>query len=177
MLQLIAGYTAGQADLVRKAIGKKKRDIMNAEYPRFVAGCEKQGITKAEADDLWEMIQPFADYSFNKAHSACYALIAVQTAYLKAHYPAAFMAALMTSDYGNIDRIAIEVAECQRLGTPVLPPDVNESYLEFGVVPETGAIRFGLAAIKNVGSGAIDSIVEAREKMGLSPASKISPSA
>src|SRR5205085_2131830 len=103
--------SASQADLVRKAIGKKKRDIMAAEHPKFIAGCLKQGLTEAGAEELWALIQPFADYSFNKAHAACYAMIAVQTAYLKAHFPAAFMAALMTSDYGNIDRIAIEVAE------------------------------------------------------------------
>jgi len=163
MLQLMAGYTPGQADLVRKAIGKKKRDIMAAEYPKFIAGCEKQGVTKTDANNLWEMIQPFADYSFNKSHAACYALIAYQTAYLKANYPAALMAALMTSNYDNTDKISLEIAECKRMGVNVLPPDVNESFLEFGVVPESGNIRFGLAAIKNVGTGAIDAIVEARQ--------------
>ena len=166
MLQLMAGYTPGQADLVRKAIGKKKRDIMAAEYPKFIAGCEKQGVTKADADNLWEMIQPFADYSFNKSHAACYALIAYQTAYLKAHYPAALMAALMTSNYDNIDKISMEISECQRMGITVLPPDVNESFLEFSVVPETNNIRFGLSAVKNVGTGAIEAILNAREAGG-----------
>ena len=166
MLQLMAGYTPGQADLVRKAIGKKKRDIMAAEYPKFIAGCEKQGVTKGDADRLWEMIQPFADYSFNKSHAACYALIAYQTAYLKAHYPAALMAALMTSNYDNIDKISLEISECQRMGINVLAPDVNESFLEFSVLPESGDIRFGMSAIKNVGSGAIEAIVAARDAGG-----------
>ncbi len=166
LLQLIAGYTPGQADLVRKAIGKKKRDIMKAEYPKFIAGSTKQGLTKDQAEELWGLIQPFADYSFNKSHAACYALIAYQTAYLKAHHQAAFMAALLTSDHDNIERIAIEVAECQRLGIAVLPPDVNESFLEFGVMPGSGSIRFGMGAIKNLGVGAIESILDAREKGG-----------
>ncbi len=164
LLQLIAGYSLGQADLVRKAIGKKKRDIMDAEKPRFIEGCLKKGLTEPGAEDLWALIQPFADYSFNKAHAACYAMIAYQTAYLKAHFPEAFMAALMTSDYGNIDRIAIEVAECRRMGIAVLPPDINESYLEFAVVPGAKQIRFGLAAIKNVGLGGIEAILKAREE-------------
>jgi DNA polymerase-3 subunit alpha len=167
MLQLMAGYTPGQADLVRKAIGKKKRDIMAAEYPKFIAGCEKQGVTKADANNLWEMIQPFADYSFNKSHAACYALIAYQTAYLKANYPAALMAALMTSNYDSIDKISLEISECQRMGINVLPPDVNESFLEFSVVPESGDIRFGLSAVKNVGTAAIEAILEAREVGGV----------
>ncbi|HSX00677.1 MAG TPA: DNA polymerase III subunit alpha, partial [Candidatus Saccharimonas sp.] len=166
MLQLIAGYTPGEADLVRKAIGKKKRDIMAAEYPKFMAGCEKKGVSKADADGLWEMIQPFADYSFNKSHAACYALIAVQTAYLKAHYPAEFMAALMTSDYGDLDRLAIELAECKRMGIAVQPPDVNESFSEFSVVPGGKAIRFGMMAVKNVGRGAVEAVVNARQEGG-----------
>jgi DNA polymerase-3 subunit alpha len=166
MLQLIAGYTPGQADLVRKAIGKKKRDIMAAEHPKFIAGCQKQGVSPEVAQRLWEMIQPFADYSFNKSHAACYALIGAQTAYLKAHYPAEFMAALMTSDYGDLDRLAIELGECKRLGIEVLPPDVNESYAEFAVVPGKNAIRFGLTAVKNVGRGAVEALLNAREEDG-----------
>lgn len=162
LLQLIAGYTPGEADLIRKAIGKKKRDIMNAEQPRFIEGCLKRGLTKSGAEKLWALIQPFADYSFNKAHAACYALIAYQTAYLKAHYTAAFMAALMTSDFDDTDRLAIEINECKHMGIEVLPPDVNESFLEFAVVPEQNQIRFGMAAIKNVGRGAVEEILEAR---------------
>lgn len=164
LLQLIAGYTPGEADLIRKAIGKKKRDIMKAEEPRFIEGCLKRGLDKAGAEKLWALIQPFADYSFNKAHAACYAMIAYQTAYLKAHYPSAFMAALMTSDYDDIDRLAIEITECKHMGIEVLQPDVNESFLEFAVVPETNQIRFGMMAVKNVGRGAVEEILRAREE-------------
>jgi DNA polymerase-3 subunit alpha len=163
LLQLIAGYSPGEADLIRKAIGKKKRDIMESEKPRFVKGCLKQGLTEAGANKLWALIQPFADYSFNKAHAACYALIAYQTAYLKSKHPDAFMAALMTSDYDDTDRLAIEINECKHMGIAVLPPDVNESFLEFAVVPHKSQIRFGMAAIKNVGSGAVEEILRARQ--------------
>lgn len=162
LLQLVAGYSAGEADLVRKAIGKKKRDIMQAEEPKFIKGCVKQGLTEAQARQLWAQIQPFADYSFNKAHATCYAQIAYWTAYLKAHYPAAFMAALMTSDYDDTDRLAIEITECQHMGIDVLPPDVNESFVEFAVVPQTDQVRFGMSAIKNVGTGAVEEILRAR---------------
>jgi DNA polymerase-3 subunit alpha len=164
LLQLVAGYTPGEADLVRKAIGKKKRDIMQAEEPRFIEGCIKQGLTKGDAQKLWAQIQPFADYSFNKAHATCYAQISYWTAYLKAHYPPEFMAALMTSDYDNTDRLAIEITECKYMGITVLPPDVNESFVEFAVVPDKKEIRFGLAAIKNVGTGAVEEILRARDE-------------
>lgn len=164
LLQMVAGYTPGEADLVRKAIGKKKRDIMRAEEPKFIEGCIKQGLTKRDAQKLWDQIQPFADYSFNKAHATCYAQISYWTAYLKAHYPPAFMAALMTSDYNDTDRLAIEITECKHMGITVLAPDVNESFLEFAVVPEKSEIRFGLAAIKNVGTGAVEEILRAREE-------------
>lgn len=170
LLQLVAGYTPGEADLVRKAIGKKKRDIMQAEEPKFTAGCQKQGMTKADAQKLWSLIQPFADYSFNKAHATCYAQIAYWTAYLKANYPSAFMAALMTSDYDDIDRLAIEITECKHMGINVLPPDVNESFVEFAVVcgkdnpdDRKAPVRFGMNAIKNVGTGAVEEILRARE--------------
>jgi DNA polymerase-3 subunit alpha len=166
LLQLLAGYSPGEADLVRKAIGKKKRDIMEAEHPRFIEGCQKQGLNKTEAENIWKLIQPFADYSFNKAHAACYALIAYQTAYLKAHYPAAFMAALMTSDYDDTDRLAIEITECKKIGIEVLPPDVNESFHEFSIIPDENKIRFGMDAIKNVGHGPVEEILRAREEFG-----------
>jgi DNA polymerase-3 subunit alpha len=170
LLQLVAGYTPGEADLVRKAIGKKKRDIMKAEEPKFIDGCIKQGLTRADAQKLWAQIQPFADYSFNKAHATCYAQISYWTAYLKANYPSAFMAALMTSDYDDTDRLAIEIAECQHIGIDVLPPDVNESFHEFAVVPDGDnrkpQIRFGMDAIKNVGSGAVEEILRARKLNG-----------
>lgn len=166
LLQLVAGYTPGEADLVRKAIGKKKRDIMNAEEPKFIKGCVKQGLTEAQAKKLWGQIQPFADYSFNKAHATCYSQIAYWTAYLKAHYPSAFMAALMSSDYDDIDRLAIEITECKHMGIEVLLPDVNESFVEFAVVPKTGQIRFGMSAIKNVGTAAVEEILRARDNNG-----------
>jgi DNA polymerase-3 subunit alpha len=154
----MCGFTGGQADTLRKAIGKKQRETMAKMRVAFIDGMvETSGVTKDFAET----------FCFNKSHSACYALIAYQTAYLKAHYPAAYMAALMTSDFGNIDRIAIEVAEVQRMGLKVLPPDVNESFREFAVVKESGNIRFGLSAIKNVGSGAIEAILRAREEGGV----------
>jgi DNA polymerase-3 subunit alpha len=170
LLQLVAGYTPGEADLVRKAIGKKKREIMQAEEPKFISGCVKQGLTDAQAHTLWKQIQPFADYSFNKAHATCYAQIAYWTAFLKAHYPSAYMAALMTTSYDDTDRLAIEIAECQHMGIKVLPPDVNESFVEFAVVPDLeypdnrkAPIRFGMSAIKNVGTGAVEEILRARQ--------------
>ncbi|HEY1644882.1 MAG TPA: DNA polymerase III subunit alpha, partial [Candidatus Saccharimonadales bacterium] len=159
MLQRVAGYSAGEADLVRKAIGKKKRDIMQAEEPKFLAGALKEGLSEAQAKQLWSQIQPFADYSFPKAHATCYAQIAYWTAYLKAHYPEAFMAALMTTDFDNIDRLAIEIADCRNLGIEVLQPDINESFVEFGIVPDKKQIRFGFKAIKNVGTAAAEEIV------------------
>lgn len=170
LLQLLAGYKPGEADLVRKAIGKKNRSIMESEKPRFIKGCEDHGLNKNEAEKIWTLIQPFADYSFNKAHAACYALIAYQTAYLKANYPTAFMAALMTSDFDDSDRLAIEISECNSMGIEVLPPDVNESFGEFAVIRDedaaTESIRFGLNAVKNVGSGAVEEIISARNKIG-----------
>ncbi len=164
LLQLVAGYTPGEADLVRKAIGKKKRDILAAEEPKFIDGCIKQGLTKTQANNLWALIQPFADYSFPKAHATCYAQIAYWTAYLKANHPSAFMASLMTTDYDDIDRLAIEINECTRMGIQVLAPDINESFIEFAVVPDKKQIRFGLKAIKNVGSNAAEEILRVREE-------------
>lgn len=166
LLQMVAGYTPGEADLIRKAIGKKNRDIMSAEEPRFIEGCKKQGLSATEARDLWAQIQPFADYSFNKAHAACYGMIAYWTAYLKAHYPDAFMAALMTSDRDDIDRLAIEISECQHMGIKVLAPDVNLSYGEFAIVPGKNEIRFGMTAVKGVGEGAVEEVIRARDADG-----------
>lgn len=163
LLQMSAGYTPGEADLVRKAIGKKKRDIMEAERPKFIAGCVKKGFTKTNAEKLWAQIQPFADYSFNKAHATCYAMISYWTAYLKAHYPDIFMAALMTSDQDDLDRLSIEIGECRNMGLKVLNPDVNQSFVEFAVVPGENTIRFGMAAIKGVGTGAVEEILRARK--------------
>ena len=162
----VAGFTGGQADTLRKAMGKKIKDLMEKIGKDFVEGCVKNNVDKKIAEHLYKQMQDFAQYAFNKSHAACYAMIAYWTAYLKSHYPNAFMAALLTSDYGNMDRIAIEIAECQRMKIEVLPPDVNESFSEFGVVKETGKIRFGLSAVKNVGMGVIEAILKAREEGG-----------
>lgn len=161
----MCGFTGGQADTLRKAIGKKQRETMAKMKVAFIEGMvEHSQVPKSFANKFWAQLEAFADYCFNKSHSACYGLIAYQTAYLKAHYPEAFMAALMTSDYDNIDRLAIEISECNNMGIKVLSPDVNESFMEFAVVPERKEIRFGMQAIKNVGAGAVEEILRAREE-------------
>ena len=163
----MCGFTGGDADTLRKAIGKKNVVMMQKMKAKFIAGAmENEGAEQAAMEAFWTSLEDFAAYCFNKSHAACYGLIAYQTAYLKAHFPGAFMAALMTSDFGNIDRIAIEVAECTRMGMPVLPPDVNESFHEFAVVKDSNNIRFGLSAIKNIGSGPIETILAARDEGG-----------
>lgn len=160
----MCGFTGGQADTLRKAIGKKQRETMAKMQAAFIDGMIEHSKVKRDfAEKFWAQLEAFADYCFNKVHSACYATIAYQTAYLKAHYPSAFMAALMTSDFDNTDRLAIEIAECKHMGITVLPPDVNESFVEFAVVPDTNQIRFGMAAIKNVGTGAVEEILRARQ--------------
>lgn len=160
----VCGFSGGEADTLRKAIGKKKIDIMRKMKARMIeGGQEVSGIDPKIMEKFWAQLEEFAAYCFNKSHAACYGLIAYQTAYLKAHYPAAFMAALMTSDFDDTDRLAIEITECKHMGIEVLPPDVNESYVEFGVVPgEKLQVRFGMAAIKNVGTGAVEEILRAR---------------
>lgn len=163
----MCGFSGGQADTLRKAIGKKNPAVMSKLKNDFIEGAVKTvGADRKLMEKFWTQMEDFAAYCFNKVHSACYALIAYQTAYLKAHYPAAFMAALMTSDFDDTDRLAIEITECQHMGIEVLPPDVNESFLEFGVVPGTKQIRFGLGAIKNVGAGAVEEILKGREAAG-----------
>lgn len=163
----MCGFTGGQADTLRKAIGKKKRDVMAKMKKDFIQGAVKTSHVKPEVvEKLWQELEKFADYAFPKAHSSCYATIAYWTAYLKANYPSAFMAALMTSDFDNTDRLSIEIAECRHMGLEVLAPDVNQSFLEFAIVPDTNQIRFGMAAIKNVGTGAVEEILRAREVDG-----------
>lgn len=162
----VCGFTGGEADTLRKAIGKKKRDVMAKMETRFIEGAVANGIDRQMIEDFWKKLLGFADYCFNKSHSACYGMISYWTAYLKAHYPDAFMAALMTSDSDDTDRLSIEISECLHQGIKVLAPDVNESFAEFAVVPGKNSIRFGMAAIKNVGSGAADEIVQEREKNG-----------
>ena len=166
----VCGFTGGEADTLRKAIGKKKLDVMQKMQVKFIDGAVAKGVPKGVIEKFWKDLLGFADYCFNKSHSACYGMTSYWTAYLKAHYPAAFMAALMTSDYDDTDRLAIEIAECQKMGISVLPPDVNESFHEFAVVRDPqdpdnrkAPIRFGMDAIKNVGTGAVDEILRARE--------------
>jgi DNA polymerase-3 subunit alpha len=141
--------------------------ILSLVSNEFIEGAIKtSGADRVSMEKFWAQLEDFAAYCFNKSHAACYGLIAYQTAYLKAHYPDAFMAALMTSDYDNTDRLAIEITECKQMGIEVLPPDINESFHEFAIVPNKNQIRFGLDAIKNVGHGAAEEIIRAREEAG-----------
>ncbi|WP_455377950.1 DNA polymerase III subunit alpha [Petrachloros mirabilis] len=160
----VAGFSLGQADILRRAMGKKKPEEMEKLRVKFREGATANKIAEKKAEKLYELIQKFAGYGFNKSHAAAYAVVCYQTAYLKAHYPTEFMAALMTSDMGNTDKIVGYFTECRDLGIKVLGPDVNESQKNFAVVD--GAIRFGLAAIKNVGEGAVDSVLAIRSEHG-----------
>lgn len=163
------GFTGGQADTLRKAVGKKKVDLMNKVKPEFIKGAmEVGGATKEIAEKFWSQLLDFANYCFNKSHAACYALIAYWTAYLKAHYPDAFMAALMTSDMTkSTEKLAPEIAECKRMGLKVLGPDINQSFGDFGIVGGERTIRFGLSGVKNIGQALIEEIViPEREKNG-----------
>lgn len=161
----MCGFTGGEADSLRKGVAKKIPEVLAKFKDKFIEGAVKNsGADKKVMEDFWKQLEAFASYAFPKAHSSCYSLIAYQTAYLKAHYPAAFMAALMTSDFDDTDRLNIEMSECQSMGIEVLPPDINESFVEFAIVPDKNQIRFGMAAIKNVGRGAVEEILRAREK-------------
>lgn len=162
------GFTGGQADTLRKAVGKKKIDLMKKVKPEFIEGAIKVGgATKEIAETFWDQLLDFANYCFNKSHAACYGLIAYWTAYLKAHYPDAFMAALMTADMRWTDRLAIEISECKRMGLRVLGPDINQSYGDFGIVGGENTIRFGLSGIKNMGKSLVEEIViPERDKNG-----------
>ena len=160
------GFTGGQADTLRKAVAKKKIKLLEKMKPAFIEGAiEKVGASREVMEKFWLELEDFASYCFNKSHAACYGLIAYWTAYLKAHYPDAYMAALMTSDSDNTDRLTIEITECKKLGLQVVCPDINESFNEFAVVPGTNKIRFGLGAIKGVGGTAIEDIL-AKKKDG-----------
>jgi len=159
-----AGFTGGQADTLRKAVGKKKIDLMRKVKVDFVEGAVKHsGADPKLAEKFWAQLEEFANYCFNKSHAACYGMISYWTAYLKAHYPEAFMAALMTSDHDDIDRLAIEINECKHMGVKVLPPDVNEGFVEFAVVPGKKEIRFGMSAVKGVGTNAVEEVLRARK--------------
>ena len=159
-----AGFTGGQADTLRKAVGKKKIDIMRKVKVDFVQGAVSfSGADPRLAEKFWDQLEEFANYCFNKSHAACYGLISYWTAYLKANYPEAFMAALMTGDQNDMDRLAIEITECKHMGITVLSPDVNESFVEFAVVPGKKEIRFGMVAVKGVGVGAVEEVLRARQ--------------
>src|SRR5881409_1065981 len=160
----MAGFTMGEADTLRRAMGKKDRDLMAKQRAKFVAGCAERGIGQAKADRVWELMEKFAGYGFNKSHAAAYALVAYQTAYFKANYPVEFMAALLTSEMGDTDKIVKYIEECRAMGIRVEPPDVNVSAVRFSVAGDT--VRFGLAAIRNVGEAAMESILRARAEAG-----------
>jgi len=172
LLQKVAGYTAGEADIVRKAIGKKNLALMKKEEPRFIAGCQDKGLAKKDAETLWALIQPFAGYSFNRAHAAGYGLVTWQTAYLKAHYPVEYMAALLTSVKDDKDARPKYLGSCRRSGITVLPPDVNDSDSDFTparTTPEAAepdGIRYGLSAVRNVGEQVVEGIIAARRSKG-----------
>ena len=159
--QVLASYSLAEADELRKAIGKKKAEVMARHRARFIEGAIKNGVDRKMAERLFMLIEKFGGYGFNKSHSAAYAMIAYQTAYLKAHYPVQFMAALLNQDMGNQDKTIKNIAECREMGIEILPPDINESQADFSVVQ--GKIRFGLAAVKNVGLKAVESVIEERE--------------
>ena len=165
----LAGYSMGQADLLRRAMGKKDKEKMAKERANFIAGCARtNNISEKKANAIFDLLEKFAGYGFNKSHSAAYGLISYQTAYLKANYPVEFMAGLLSNEINNTEKISVLVAECKRMGITILPPDVNRSGLKFIPEPHNGsvAIRYGLAAIKHVGEGAMESTLREREKGG-----------
>jgi DNA polymerase-3 subunit alpha len=164
--QDLAGFTLAEADILRKAIGKKIEKLLMEQKDKFVNGMKKNNIDERIAIELWHWIEPFARYSFNKSHAACYAIIAYQTAYLKANYPVEYMAALLTSEGSDLERIAILIEECKKMKIEVLPPDINESFSNFSVVPKKNQIRFGLSAIKNVGYNIVELIINERKQNG-----------
>ena len=160
----VGGFTLGGADLLRRAMGKKKIEIMIEQRTIFIEGAAKKNVKKETASAIFDMMEKFAGYGFNKSHAACYSLVAYQTGYLKAHYPAEFMAATISSEMGSSNRVTILLEECNQLGIKVFPPDVNESFADF--IVHNDGIRFGLGAVKNVGRGAIEAIVKARKNFG-----------
>lgn len=165
MARDLAGFTLSEADTLRKAVGKKIKKLLDEQRSKLIAGMGKNGIKAATAEKIWTWVEPFARYAFNRSHAACYAMIAYQTAYAKAHYPEEFMTALLTADEGDVDRIALLVSECRRMGIDVLPPELNESTKHFTVV-RPKVIRFGLLAIKQVGSALVEAIIAERFRNG-----------
>jgi DNA polymerase-3 subunit alpha len=163
--QKLAGFTKGEADMLRKAMGKKKKALLDKMLPKFIAGGEERGHPKAKLEKIWKDWEAFASYAFNKSHSTCYAFVAFQTAYLKAHYPAEFMASVLTNNKSDISKVTFFLQECKRMGLEVLGPDINESVSDFSVNPQ-GQVRFGLSALKGVGEGPVEAILEEREANG-----------
>lgn len=161
---ILAGYSLGDADILRRAMGKKIPEVMETERGKFMAGAKVNNVPEDKATYIFDLMAKFAGYGFNKSHSAAYALVAYQTAYLKAHYPAQFLAALLSCDVDNTDKVVKYINECRQMKIEVLPPDINESYNDFTVINDR--IRFGLAAVKNVGGAALDSIIEERQTNG-----------
>jgi DNA polymerase-3 subunit alpha len=168
IVRAFAGYSLGQADIFRKAMGKKIPEVMKKERQNFINGAKKKGFSEELANEVFALIEPFAGYAFNKAHATSYALIAYQTAYLKANYPEEYITALLMAYFGDSDRVTVAVSECHRLGIKVLPPDINRRQVLFAIEKDgdVTAVRFGLTAIKNVGVGAVESIIDEREKDG-----------
>jgi DNA polymerase III subunit alpha len=173
----LGGFTLGETDILRKAMGKKKADVMVGQKQKFMDGCSANGVPQRKAGRIWDQMEQFAGYGFNKSHSAAYAWLAYQTGYLKANFPAYFMAALLTSERANTEKMVQYIEECRQMGLLVLPPDLNQSDMHFTVVPPAGTsgeqaarsareIRFGLAAIKNVGEGAVEAVLRARNESG-----------
>ncbi|AGF79058.1 DNA-directed DNA polymerase III PolC [Desulfocapsa sulfexigens DSM 10523] len=161
---ILANYSLGDADILRRAMGKKKVEVMNEEKIKFMEGAKKNNVDEKKAEYVFDLMAKFAGYGFNKSHSAAYALISYQTAYLKAHYPAQFMAALLSCDMNNTDKVVSYINECREHSIEVMPPDINESLIDFSV--HNDRVRFGLAAVKNVGKSALHSIIEEREAGG-----------
>jgi DNA polymerase-3 subunit alpha len=164
--QDLAGFTLAEADTLRKAIGKKIKSLLDQLKEKLISGMIKNGISKEVANKIWEWILPFGSYGFNKSHSVAYAQIAYQTAYLKAHFPVEFMASLLSAEQADVERVGFLIEECKRMGIDVLPPDINESFRNFSVVPKKNQIRFGLLAIKNVGQNTVEAIVKERKRGG-----------
>lgn len=175
----LAGFTRGEADTLRKAMGKKIPELLAQQKEKFISGCVSNGVAKILAEKVFSFIEPFAGYGFNRSHAACYALIAYQTAYLKAHYSTEFMAALLTADQNDTDRISIEIEECRKMGIEIMPPDINESFASFTVITSgtkenkiaaidenVNTIRFGLKAIKNVGAHIVEEVIKERKDNG-----------
>jgi DNA polymerase III subunit alpha len=160
--QKVADYSLGKADLLRRAMGKKKKEILDQEFVPFRDGMRANKYSEDAIKTLWDTLVPFSDYAFNRAHTAGYGLVSYWTAYLKANFPAEYMAALLSSVKDDRDKLAIYLNECRRMGIKVLPPDVNESLSEFA--PVGNDIRFGLSAIKNVGENVVEALITSREK-------------